>query len=465
MLSDDSSRCRSLVPRCGPSADPSRKVTRGAGNLVPKLTKSFVDRIETPMRRATFWDDALHGFGVRVTPAGAKSFVIRYRVGGGGRGATERLHTLGRYGHLTVEEARQLAKAGLGAVANGGDPASDRAKSRAAIPVRELVQRYMDNEVRPTKKASTAALYQLYFDKHILPELGTKKAIDVTRADVAKLHREIGETAPPTANRVLVTLSGAYTWGASEGEIPAGINPCVGITRFKEEGRERFLSDEEMVKLGASLALAETEGLPWSVDEEKPGAKHAPKPENRKRIVDRFSVAAIRLLLFTGCRLREILHLCWDDVDLERGFLFLPDSKTGKKAVVLNAPAMEILSKLPHVGRFVIAGKTAGQKDEKPRADLHRPWQAVIQRAGLDGLRLHDLRHTHASVGAGAGIGLAIIGKLLGHRQTATTARYAHLAADPLKKASDQIADKIAAALNGSSSAEVIPISDQKGAA
>jgi integrase len=149
------------------------------------------------------------------------------------------------------------------------------------------------------------------------------------------------------------------------------------------------------------------------------------------------------LLLFTGARFREILDLRWECVDFERGLLFLPDSKTGKKAVILNAPALAVLSALPRIGPYVISG---GNSD-KPRSDLNKPWKAVSERAGLKGVRLHDLRHSHASVGAGAGIGLPIIGKLLGHTQASTTARYAHLDNDPLRRASERIGREIARAM------------------
>lgn len=427
-----------------------------------KITKSFIDGLEPNSTRLTFWDDALRGFGVRVSASGVISFVIRYRVGGGGRGAAERLHTIGRYGVLTVEEARKRAKADLGLVANGGDPGGARAEARAAITVRDLADDFMKKEVRPKRKPSTISLYQIYFDKHVVPDLGTKKARDTTRADVAKLHRKIGATKQVTANRVLVTLSAVYNWAQKEGLIPEGVNPCTRIERFREQGRERFLTTEELTRLGASLALAETDGLPWTVDETKPAAKHAPKEENRHEIIDLYAVAAIRLLLLTGCRLREILHLRWEDIDVERGLLHLPDSKTGRKTVVLNAPALEVFASLDRIGRFVIAGLTAGTEHEKPRADLHRPWTAITRHAGLTGVRIHDLRHTHASVGAGAGMGLPIIGRLLGHKQASTTERYAHLHVDPLQQASNRIGHQIAAALAGAPAAEVIDFKDEK---
>jgi integrase len=140
------------------------------------------------------------------------------------------------------------------------------------------------------------------------------------------------------------------------------------------------------------------------------------------------------------------LHLKWENVDLERGLLFLPESKTGRKTIILNAPALAVLSGLERLGSYVIPG----DNPEKPRADLKRPWQAVSKRAGLDGVRLHNLRHTYASVGVGGGVGLPIIGTLLGHTQSATTARYAHLDNDPLRRAAESIGGRIAAALSGS---------------
>lgn len=183
--------------------------------------------------------------------------------------------------------------------------------------------------------------------------------------------------------------------------------------------------------------------------------------EDKRRI--RFSphaVGAIRLLLFTGCRLREILGLEWQHVDLDRGLLFLPDSKTGRKTIVLNAPAMAVLASLPHIGRYVIAGAAAGSKDEKPRADLRRPWETICRRAGIRGVRIHDLRHTHASIAAAGGLGLPVIGKLLGHKQAATTARYAHLDIDPQRRASEFIGARLVESMGevpaGPPAAEVI---------
>jgi integrase len=227
------------------------------------------------------------------------------------------------------------------------------------------------------------------------------------------------------------------------------------VARFKETARERFLGIEELERLGQAIREAENIGLEWDIDETSPNAKHIPKAIRTTK-VSKSAAAAIRLLILTGCRLGEILTLKWEYVDFNRAALFLPDSKTGKKTVILNAPALAVLSGLDRVGPYVIPGGNI----EKPRSDLKRPWAAVLKRAGLSGVRLHDLRHTYASFGAGSGLGLPIVGKLLGHSQPSTTARYAHLDNDPLRKAAERIGADLAAAMGEqiAKSADVIEL-------
>jgi integrase len=279
-----------------------------------------------------------------------------------------------------------------------------------------------------------------------LPELGKRKAEKITTAEVQRLHTKLGHI-PYQANRLLRVLSSLFTFAGKAHVVPVGFNPCRGIEYFPEEGRERYLTTQELALVGEAIREAETIGLPYAVDETKLTVKHAPKQNNRRTIIGPHAAGALRLLIFTGARLREILHLKWGHIDFERGLLLLPTSKTGKKTIVLNAPALDILNSLPRIGAYVIAGTSAGSDDERPRSDLKKPWRAISKRAGLKGVRIHDLRHTHASVGAGAGLGLPIIGKLLGHTQSATTQRYAHLDNDPLKKAAEHIGTRLAAAM------------------
>jgi len=410
--------------------------------MAGRISKRAVDTLVVSGKEHFLWDSDLLGFGVRVRPFGSKTYIFRYRAGSG-RAAPTRRVTLGSVGKLTPDQARELARKMLATVAHGGDPAAERAKDRTAPTLVELAERYLQDEANRKRKPSTAKLYSHYLQFHVVPRLGSRKIHAITRADLSKLHRDLGATAAVTANRVLATLSGVFTYAQREGLAPAGFNPARGIERFRESERRRYLSSDELRRLGEALREAETVGIPWQVDVSKPTAKHAPKAERRLTRIASSVTSAVRLLLFTGCRLREILHLEWQHVDLERGLLFLPESKTGQKTVILNTSAQAILADLPRVGRFVIPGDDPA----KPRSDLKRPWAVVSKHAGLDGLRLHDLRHSFASIGAGQSLGLPIIGKLLGHMQPSTTQRYAHLDADPLRRASDMIGQRIAAAL------------------
>jgi len=416
-----------------------------------RITKRTVDALQSNGRDFTAWDGTVSGFGVRVRRSGAKSYVVVYRAGAG-RGAPVRRYTIAAVGKITPADARARAKFILGAVANGHDPAHQRTSERGTSKVSELADQFMADHVRAKRKAATAEFYRDILDRIVKPALGTTKADKVTRLQVGRLHSSLSET-PFQANRVLAVVGSMYSFASRAGMVPEGINPARGIDKFKESRRERFLTSEELERLGNAIREAETTGILWAVDDSKPNAKHVPKAK-RFTNIDPFAAAALRLLLFTGCRLREILHLRWEHVDLERGCLFLPDSKSGRKTVILNAPALAVLNGLERIGPYV----APGNEPEQPRHDLKRPWDAVTKQAGLIGVRLHDLRHTYASVGAGGGLGLPIIGRLLGHSQVATTARYAHLDNDPLRRASEAIAGRIAAALDGNGKASVVPL-------
>jgi integrase len=407
-----------------------------------KLTKRTADAAAPRLDRYDVWDNALGGFGLRVSPSGTKSFILRYRPKRAGPSAPKRFMTLGRYGTITVEEARDRAKKILGAVADGQDPAGLLSEERASLTVTEAAIQFLAEHVSTKRKSATQAFYRHVLHRHLIPKLGHRKLRDLTKTEVARFHTSL-RASPYMANRAIATLGSLYSWAGRQGLIPEEFNPTRRVEKFRESRRERYLTSEELLRLGTALREAETAGIPWDVDETKPTAKHAPEPNKRLTVLSPFAIAAFRLLLFTGCRLREILDLRWDHVDFERGVLFLPDSKTGRKTILLGAPALRVLAGLSRVGPYVIAGSDP----EKARSDLKRPWNAIRRRAGLEGFRIHDLRHSYASVGAGAGLGLPVIGRLLGHTQPSTTARYAHLADDPLRRASETIAARIAAAM------------------
>lgn len=423
-----------------------------------RIGKRYVDGLAITGKEYFAWDEDLPGFGVRVRASGAKGYIFQYRFGAG-RSAPSRRVTIGSTASLSPDQARKIASVLSGEVRRDRDPAAERTAERKALTVAELVEEFLEQHVAAKRKASTHADYGLLLRNKLAAEFGTMRASRLTRQELARFHSSLRDT-PYRANALLRATSSLYSYAAVRGHVPEGYNPARKIERFPSPGRERYLSGAELERLGASLRLGETEGLPWVVDESKPKTNRTPKT-GRATVIDPHAAAAIRLLLLTGCRLREILHLEWDHVDLERGLLNLADSKTGRKTVILNAPALKVLANVEKISRFVIAG----EHPQKPRRDLKRPWAAVTHHAGLTGLRIHDLRHNFASFGAGGGLGLPIIGKLLGHSQPATTARYAHLDADPLRRASDKIAGTIAAALEGRVSGGNIVKLNRKGKA
>ena len=389
--------------------------------------------------REILWDADLRGFGIIAFRNGGKAYVVQYRQHG-----RSRRSQIGKHPALTPNEARKLARKMLGAVEGGTDPIEDRRKARAIRTFRELSEDFMHQHVEAKRKQRTVTNYEILLRNRILPVIGGVRVADIRRVDIARLHSKMAD-APYAANRALALVSSIWNWAARRDEVSFADNPAKGIERNPERGRERFLTAEEFGRVGDALRLAESDGLPWKV-KNTPKAKHAPKG-NRATVMDPFAVAAIRLLILTGARLREILNVRWDQVDFERGMMHLLDSKTGKKPIYLSAAALEVLSNLPRVSSnpHVIPGAVEGA----PRPDLKRAWAALTKAAGLSGVRIHDLRHSFASIGAGASLGLPVIGKLLGHSQPATTARYAHLDADPMRRAVDTIGANISAAMAG----------------
>ncbi len=417
-----------------------------------RITKNAVEDLRCPAGkdREFKWDRALAGFGVCAFPSGKKVYVAQYRKDGRSRRVA-----IGEHGRLTPDEARAEAKKLLGAVEKGIDPIAERRAAREIRTFKSVAEDWLRLHVRAKRESRTAEEYERLLTNRIYPVVGSKRVVDVRRADLIKLHAAMSET-PRAANHALSVVSAIWNWAARRDEVTAAANPAKGIERYPEHGRERFLKTEELARLGDALREGETIGLPYSVDETKPTAKHAPKPDHRRVKLDPFAVAAIRLLLLTGARLREILDAQWSQVDLGRGVIFLPRSKTGKKPIYLSAAAQAVLASLPRIesNPYIIAGA----KDGAPRADLKGPWERVRRTAGLKGVRIHDLRHSFASVGAGASLGLPIIGKLLGHTQAATTHRYAHLDADPMRRAVDTIGSTIAAAMGERKGGEVVEL-------
>lgn len=450
---------------------------------VEKLTKTAVDRLQVEAKPYVAWCGKLPGFGMAVRPTGVMSFIAQYDFGGRS-GATRRV-TIGRYGEgsiWTADTARKEAERILHDAKRGIDHAEAKAKRKAELTVADLCDEYLRDGC-DHKKASTVAMDRGRIERHIKSQpIGKLKISEVRDLHIEKLKKDIanGKTAVKreggkgyiatggkgAATRTIRMLGGIFSYAVKCKYIKE--NPRKGVDLYADKKGERFLSDDEFQRLAEALREAETEGLPWMP--KNPGSKHVPKiAATARETIDAHAIAAIRLLMLTGCRLREILNLKWAHVDEANGALNLPDSKTGAKKVLVGAAAMQVFKGIPRIkdNPYVIAGT----EPKKPRADLKRPWSRITEHAGLNvdaegnpkPLRLHDLRHSFASAGIAQGMTLPMIGKLLGHKSAATTARYAHLAESVERRALAEIENKIAAAAGLIETAEIIEL--RKGAA
>lgn len=403
-----------------------------------KLTKRVVDAAQPNEQRYAIHDTELAGFRLYVQPSGKKTFNYRYRVGGG-RDGTIREPKIGDHGTLTVDQARGIARDWAAVVRHGGDPAASRKAERAAPKMAELFQRYLSEHARPHKKPASIRQDERMIEKRLAPALGKQKVADVTRDDVASLHQGLSDT-PYEANRVLALLSKAFNLAEIWGWRMDGTNPCRHVRKYKEKKRKRFLSPAEIGRLGEVLRTVERDCAL-----ELPTAQG----ENAQTVAIRPEVAAaVRLIILTGGRKSsEILSLRWNWIDFDAGRINLPDSKTGEKTLPLSGAARAVLEGITRVegNPHVFVGRKTGEH----LVNIDKAWRAIRRAAGLDEVRIHDLRHTFGAFGAGSGHSLPMIGALLGHTQPATTQRYAHLADDPLRDASEKISGELARHLGG----------------
>jgi integrase len=367
-----------------------------------RLTDSIIKALPAPASgNRIHYDAELPGFGCRVTQAGSRAFILNYRAGG-----RERRITIGQHPAWKVAAAREEAKRLRREVDNGRDPLAEEQAEREAPTVTDLCQRYAAEHL-PRKRASSQKDDRAFIERDILPRLRRLKVADVTFTDIDRVHREITKRAPIRANRCAALLSKMFSlairWGWRAD------NPAKGIERNPENKRERFLAGDEVVRLTAALA------------------------EHR----DPQAANIIRMLLLTGARRGEVLAMRWADLDLEAGVWVKPSAHTKQKKahrVPLSAPARQLLVGIPQAGEYVFPGRSGGY-----RVEIKGNWQAIRKAARLEGVRVHDLRHSYASILASAGLSLPIIGALLGHTQAQTTARYAHLFDDPLRAATERV--------------------------
>jgi integrase len=401
-----------------------------------KITKRVVDGLAphpSGVARVMAWDSELRGFGVRVHPTGRRIYIIKYR-----RAGRDQTFTIGEHGaKFTAEQARIRAREVLNAVASGDDPNAAKREIREAITVNDLIEAWLRDgpTARPNKREWSWRTDKSRLTRHAAPTIGRLLVREVTRRDVERMQARItnGDTAIDVrtgkrgraiasggrlvAGNTVVCVSAMFGWAVEQGLADA--NPCIGVKKAKAEPRTRYLTRKETGDLLTTLEDMERERslLPAHAD-------------------------AIRLLLLTGARKSEILGLRWSEIDLERQWVKLPAtrSKTGaREPIRLAEAAIAILQRQPRSTDFVFpAQSSAGHMVGLPRA-----WTRVRTRAGLDNVRLHDLRHNVASVAVSQGTSLYLTGKILGHRNAATTQRYAHVADDPLQKVAELVAQEI----------------------
>ena len=400
------------------------RVTDGAASTLPK--------------NQVLWDDLDPGFGVRRQREIAV-FVVRYRQNG-----VRRHITLGRQPELTATEARSKARAILDAARRRESPEVPweiRRSKSGTVYFGEIAERYLHDFAKPRKKQSSVLADKRNLELHILGFLGNLRLNQIDRSCIAKMHASQCST-PIAANRCLALVSHIFTVAEKWGLLDRGANPCRGIDRFHERPRERYLTDEELQRLGEALRISAIGygGIDWAT-------YSVPQQFARETAEDWRAIAAIQLLLLTGARMTEVLSLRWDWIDNRLGIARLPDSKSGPKLLYLPERAMLLLGDLRKRASkeypnspFVLPGNRATTCFQ----GLFHPWRRIRGLAGLHDLRIHDLRHVYASTAVSQGDSLYIVGRILGHRQLSTTERYAHLAIGPVREVANRTAAKLA---------------------
>lgn len=385
-----------------------------------KLTKRLVEGSPITDTELVLWDTEVPGFACKITPTGKRTYFVYYRNQHG----QQRKPTIGQHSVLTCDDARAIARQWLADAARGGDPSNDKRSKRKAATMKELCQKYLTEYAAVHKKPSSFKQDERLIMNKVLPMLGRKQVEAIRRSDVLALQHTYRD-APYECNRVLALLSKMFNLAEAWGLRPDGSNPCRHVKKFKEHKRERFLTPDELARVGLVLDELEWGGL---------------EPQGY--------LDAIRLLALTGCRLGEIVGLRWDQVDLPRAAIHLSDAKAGARTVPLGAAAIDALKRIERTDDpWVIRGARPGRKPVV--GSVEHVWQRVRVLADLPGVRLHDFRHTVGTYSGQAGHNAFVVRDLLGHKTLAMTGRYVERDHDPLRQAADEVSARIADAMNG----------------
>jgi len=396
-----------------------------------KLTIPVIEALKPKAdgRVAVLRDQAVPGLVVRALPNGRKTFVYSYRRSDGRQNSIK----LGVFGEITLVQARELAKEHAYAVAKGRDPARERARLRQAETVAEFAVRYRKEHLEVRTKTSWCREATRLLDRCIIPKLGALKIGTLASEDAYKLHASMSAT-PGQANRVLAVLSHMLTHAMKTGVRPQGINPCKFVERYPESARDRALSEEELMALGAALRAGEV-------------------PPN--------AALALKLLLFTGGRLGEVLGMRWEWVNLQAGVVKLPDAKTGARPLYLSPLAVALLAaeKVKGAGAFVVPGSTS--EASLTVHQMEKIWAKLRKRLGLNDVRLHDFRHTAGTFAGMSGANQFLVRDYLGHKGVAMTAKYVSKHAAPVQQVAEVVSSRIAKLLEGEHPAQVLPLKQE----
>jgi integrase len=394
--------------------------------MADRLNDRFINSLKPPAKgKAIHWDDLVKGFGLRITSGGAKSFILNYRNADG----SDRQCTIGSFPDWTTAAAREQAKSLKRDIDGGADPVSEQRSTRNAETVNDLLKRFED-EYLPRKRASTQATYRNQIKSVVRPKLGKLKVAAVSFSDIDKLHHGLRAT-PYRANRIVSLVSRIFTMSI-KWKMRTD-NPAKGIERNNEDARERYLSMDELVRLSAAL-----DGF------------H-----------DQQTANIIRLLLLCGARVGEVVKARWVDIDLNERRWTKPSAHTkqGKVHVLpLSNAAIQLLQEIREDVPKDVPWVFPAADGNGHRSVIKAAWVTICETAGIENARVHDLRHTHASILINKGYSLPIIGKLLGHTVPSTTQRYAHLADDPLRRA----VEDASATITGKKSAEIVRVSGRR---
>lgn len=378
-----------------------------------KLTKTVVDTAQPAKEPYELRDAAIPGFLLKVTPLGRKVFMVAYVANNGQR----RKPAIGRFGEITVEQARAIAQDWLADVRKGKDPSAEKSAARRAPTVKELFERFVADYSEPRNKPSTVKANRSYGKLHILPCLGQIKVTDVTRVDISSLMKKLVKT-PPNANRVLSAVRKMFNMAEVWGMRPDGSNPCRHVPKFPERGKTRLITDAELKRLYAYLNKAGAEGL------EHP-----------------FILLAIRLQFEFAARMSEILKLEWAWVDLDNRRVAWPDSKTGGMSKPMSAEAVRLLEAAPRLEKSPYVCPSIFDPDRPmSKHTYYKGWRRILGRAGLPHIGTHGIRHRSATDIANSGIPVKVGMALTAHKTVTMFMRYVHTEDDPVRAAADAVA-------------------------